>query len=177
VRVAIAALHGLAAALVATIACGQPAPAPGDGTLTSPSPGVAVLTIDTRDTGVDLGLHPHDAGVDEHRAAAAHPGGQAADATDAGITANGGTADGSASPPPTSTGVPAAPLPDRGSGSAEAPSGTPVPALAPAMGADALDAPLSATRMRLDAVTAAAAAEASRNHNGTLVEGRIGAPR
>jgi hypothetical protein len=183
--VAFAVAQAVAAALVASPVLAQPSPARplphnveeppvlATADAASPSPRVEVLTIDTRNTGVDLGLRRAAEGRDARAVAPMHvrmqvaggpPAAPAAASVAGGVTA-------ASSPAPAAESLPSAPgaampLPDDAA-SRDAAVST----------ADALDAPLSAASMNLDAVTAAAAAEASRNRNGTMVEGRIAAPR
>jgi hypothetical protein len=190
---ALAAVQAIAAALVATplhAQLAQPTPWPRNveerAVLATPdaapaSPGVEVLTIDTRPTGVDLGLHRH---AEQAEARAVAPtrvpmetGGFAATTA---VAAPAAADAGAASPVATSSAASPAAATARASPAAATAAATPVPEAgsqdAPGT-ADALDAPLSAASMNLDAVTAAAAAEVSRNRNGTMVEGRIVAPR
>jgi hypothetical protein len=131
---------------------------------------VQVLTIDTRDTGVDLGLgrlagdrYPPRA---RNVATAVPSTGPAMTSTqtpvDVAVPAPG---DGAGAMPPESV-----PRDDMANTARPSESGAAAPSPS---SVEPLDAPLSAESMSLDALTAAAAAEASRNRNGTLVRGRI----
>jgi hypothetical protein len=185
---AIATAAALASTVAVALAQVGPAPRAGAGLgadLQGARSAVEVLTIDTRNTGVDLGLQrlPDGTYAPRARGAAMLVAQPDAPSSIAPVT----NAD---SAPATGAGVPMPPPAAADQAAGHAGNGATDPAdetpgtgaldaaFAPGAGAapgptEPLDAPLAAQGMSLDAVTAAAAAEASRNRNGTLVRGRI----
>jgi hypothetical protein len=174
---AIAVIAGASTLALAQVAQVAPGIATADQAPAKPAR-VEVLTIDTRNTGVDLGLRrlPDGSYAPRLRTAVAQPAARFAASPAAVAPLQARTVDAVAPPV---LGDPAA----RG-GNASVQEATHDASAAPAdtdavtsdgsaVESTSLDAPLSAEGMSLDALTAAAAAEATRNRNGTLVRGRI----